>query len=265
VNAAVTMITITPDKARQMLEGNIYNRPVSSKRVAEYSKEMREGKWLFNGDAIRISPEGRLLDGQHRLHACVHSNSSFQSLLVIVPDEAFDTIDQGKKRSPGDILAASGIANANNVAAGVRWIYEIRSKGRVQLTSSQVHDFVHDNPYIIECASYVMGIGRKGPAPASVLTGLLFLFSQKDTAAAYKFMKDFSEGANLDTRDPVHVVRNKLISSALSSKKQTMPNAEIAALLIRAWNARRIGKGLTVIRGQIASPATGVLTFPEII
>ena len=259
----VRVLTIYPDMAASLLKNNPNNRSVNEKRVAQYAKEMSAGNWTVNGDSIRISPGGRLLDGQHRLLACVASGFPLQTILATVEEDVFDTIDQGKKKSPGDILQSANIPNANNVAAAVRWVMLLRAKKRVSPSAFEVRVFVNENPDIVDCSSFIMSSARSGPATASLMAALVFVFSERDKAAAYQFARDFSSGANLDPRDPVHVVRNRLISAAMVKGKQALPDIEVAALLIRAWNGRRAGKGLNVVRGQITS-ASGDLIFPVI-
>ena len=61
--------TITPDIAKTMLGENVNNRRISHDNVNMFAREMRNGEWRFNGEAIKFSKDGRLLDGQHRLLA----------------------------------------------------------------------------------------------------------------------------------------------------------------------------------------------------
>lgn len=63
--------TITPELAADLLSRNMKNRPVSQQRVRKYMAAMVAGKWLLNGEAIKISIDGRLIDGQHRLKAII--------------------------------------------------------------------------------------------------------------------------------------------------------------------------------------------------
>lgn len=63
--------TITPDIAKTMLGENVNNRRISHDNVNMFAREMRNGEWRFNGEAIKFSKDGRLLDGQHRLLAVI--------------------------------------------------------------------------------------------------------------------------------------------------------------------------------------------------
>ena len=71
-------VTVTPELAGALLKLNTENRPVKPQVVSKYAKELDEGTFHFTGDAIKISKEGVLLDGQHRLLAVVKADKPMQ-------------------------------------------------------------------------------------------------------------------------------------------------------------------------------------------
>ena len=94
-DARAEVVLITPAMAQELLLMNTFNRPLSAAKVAKYAALMKAGAWAYNGEgSISISRTGKLLNGQHRLHAIV--NSGVACLMVIahgVLDSAFATID----------------------------------------------------------------------------------------------------------------------------------------------------------------------------
>jgi hypothetical protein len=70
---------VTPELAKQWLEANTHNRPLSEELVIAYMVDMLDGRWQYNGDAIRFDHTGRLIDGQHRLHACIEAGVPFET------------------------------------------------------------------------------------------------------------------------------------------------------------------------------------------
>ncbi|WP_460985736.1 ParB N-terminal domain-containing protein, partial [Staphylococcus aureus] len=63
------------------------------------------GDWKNAGDTIRFDKDGSLIDGQHRLLACVNTNLAQNFLIVYGLDsEVFDVIDNGKGRTNADVL-----------------------------------------------------------------------------------------------------------------------------------------------------------------
>ena len=89
---------ITPARARELLEGGHRNRPVSHRRVRTIAQAMTGGKYVLNGETIVLDVSGRLLDGRHRLLACVLANLPIASFVVEgIAAAVFPSLDQGQK------------------------------------------------------------------------------------------------------------------------------------------------------------------------
>lgn len=121
-----TKVTITPEMARQWLLTSKGNRSLKqATKMMEYKKDMLRGAWLYNGDSIRFSEDGVLIDGHHRLSACSEANVTFLSDVVVVPFAAIHTIDRGAVRSEADSLVMEyGVekTKANAMVSAVRAI-----------------------------------------------------------------------------------------------------------------------------------------------
>jgi hypothetical protein len=257
--------TITPDLAAQWLRNNPSNRAVSRMLVKEYARAMIEGRWRTNGETIKISMHGNLIDGQHRLMACVQANCSFDSYVVMGLDsDTFDTVDIGRKRTAGDIIGIDGCTNATKVAAAVRWLKLFQSgqfkMSNVKMSADEVRLFLAANPTIETSVSQTSNC-RNVVAPG--LAGALhYLFKEKDAVAADLFFLDIATGSNLVPGDPVLMLRERLLRDKISKMKITKP--EIAALCIRAWNNRRLGNTNTRnLKGTVAN-SSGERQYPEI-
>jgi hypothetical protein len=85
-NAPVVM-NVSPQQASIWLQSNQHNRPINEATVAFYAKEMLAGKWRLMGQAIIFSKSGKLLNGQHRLMACVRSGKIIPASVVFDMDE----------------------------------------------------------------------------------------------------------------------------------------------------------------------------------
>lgn len=95
---------ITPQIAEALLQGNHGNRPIKPSTVALLAKHMKAGTFQTTHQGIAVSMSGRLLDGQHRLRAVAQSGCSVLMLLTTgLPDETFEVLDIGTKRSLADI------------------------------------------------------------------------------------------------------------------------------------------------------------------
>lgn len=73
---------ITSDMADSYLKNNAHHRKVKQKKVDQYVKDLQEGNWRLNGKTITFDSNGRLLGGQHRLHAVVKSGLPLTTLVV---------------------------------------------------------------------------------------------------------------------------------------------------------------------------------------
>jgi hypothetical protein len=107
---SVIRMTITPDKALNWLENaNPNNRTLSDAHVNRLARDMKEGRWILTHEGIAFSPEGILLDGQHRLWAIVEADMPVEMHVWFnVDPAALMAIDSGKTRSLADILRISG-------------------------------------------------------------------------------------------------------------------------------------------------------------
>lgn len=131
---------ITPAMAREWLERNKDNRPLRPGIVDGFLSAFRRGEWKITHQGIAFAKSGRLLDGQHRL--------TFISQLpdnIVVPmnvsndldEEAFDSIDQGYKRTVSDLYGVSG----GLVAVG-RFMSKIAISERTGVTPQFLKPFI---------------------------------------------------------------------------------------------------------------------------
>lgn len=112
----VEVMTITPEIAKEWLEKNYDgNRKIKEDVVKSYARQMSNGMWTDSNDAICFSKDGVLLNGQHRLNACVHSGCEFTSIVRWDADpDSFANMDIGARRTNTDI--ARGIRGADKIA-----------------------------------------------------------------------------------------------------------------------------------------------------
>lgn len=149
---------ITPEIAAHMLAQNHKNRSLRKSKVDAYRRDMREGRWMTNGEPIIISRSGALVDGQHRLRAVVLSGVWIESVVTRgVDDDTMVTIDTGVARTSGDVLGMSGVSNANHVAATARFLMLLKGGGNnyLQFTNTEVAEFVLERPVIEQSVVHI--------------------------------------------------------------------------------------------------------------
>lgn len=232
--------TITPAIASELLKLNAGNRAINPKHVGRLASYMQEGAFDLNGDAIRIDDGGMLIDGQHRLSACVKAGVSFQTLVVRgLPSKAFMTIDQGKHRSHADTLSAIGEKQCKDLAAALNLVERYFTGGlqigRKHVSNAEVIILLERYSDIRSCLS---GVAHpKGLIARSVAIACKYLFRQKDPQLADWFFDALISGKNLSDGLPVYVLRERLMRNAMSKAK--LNREHIMALTIKAWNATR--------------------------
>lgn len=115
--------TITPELAEAFLDKNTSNRKLSAATVKKYTADMRAGLWEFTGDPIRFDQDGTLIDGQHRLAACIKAQKPFDAVIIYnMPSTTKDVLDGGRRRSAADVLSIHGHSSSSVIATMVRCV-----------------------------------------------------------------------------------------------------------------------------------------------
>lgn len=267
---------ITPAMAQDILSRNTNNRLPTASLVALLADEMRNGKFLYNGESIIIGNNGTLLDGQHRLLAIVSSGVSvYVNLVEGVDESVMHTIDTGKSRSAGNVFQIKNIPNANNMASAIRFIVEefglkqkkflktdinTKSKGgNIKITNGEKLDFYNKHstllaPMMAYCLS-LYGSNIRVLTP-STSTAYLWLLSIEDSCAKY-FIRELFTGVQEGVSNAAILLHRKLVNNKLSASR--LASKEIVNMVIYAFRAYKEEKHLKIFKGGISS--VGKLMF----
>lgn len=234
-------VTITPRTAKKWLLKNKGNRPLSQERVEFYADMMRRGRWELNGDTIRFAEDGSLIDGQHRLAACVLSGSSFTSYVVTdLPKSAFDTIDQGKARNRGDVLAAAGEKHYTTLAAALGILIRLKDP-TFNTQTINARDFKAVLAKHGGIREHVEVTRKAKVLKKAYAAALRYVCGLVDAERAKLFYDRVEEGVGLTKEMPEYILRQALLTRPSFGAKLGM-RATIA-LTIKAWNAAFTGAG----------------------
>jgi hypothetical protein len=247
--------TILPRDAKAMLKRNKGNRNVRENKVQEFAGDMKRGAWIVNGESIQFDIEGRILNGQHRLLACVMADTAFTTFVVRnLPKEAQTTMDTGIKRNLGDTLRWRGEKDVYSLGGALRiiWYFKqtrtITTQGiRVQPTKSELLTLLDEHPEIRDYIAPPRADENKKLLAPSVSAALYYLFSRVDEDDAKEFFKRLGSGANLSENDPIFRLRNVLIQNRGRTHSK-MSTKHKAALAVKAFNAWREGREITLLR-----------------
>jgi len=241
---------ISPDRAQRLLEGNIDNRPLMKQHVKAIQQIIERKEFVFNGEPIIISASGRVLDGQHRLMACVAAGMPIETLLVTgVPSDVFATIDQGKQRSCQHILQMSGEVRASRLASAIRFAWVFCKTGQVYdggngeaFTPTIAMQFLEKNPTIRDS---VQSCARFSMYPRSSLLAMLhFMASFVDAQLADDMVDVVNNGG--ERNRGFNVLRETIISARVD--RINMTSRMLAAKTIRAFNAERTNKDVKILK-----------------
>lgn len=255
---------VPPELSGEWLERNTHNRPWTEERTSLLARDMEEGRFRFNGDSIRFSYEGVLLDGQHRLRAAVKANFTLDTNVCFgLPPDTQETMDDPMIRSSAHQLALAGIPNASQSAAIAALILTHQRSGVARQndmgsrpTKRQVGEFVmvdFNNGGAIQVA---INQGRK-LSKIGVTCGTAgfcyYLFATRSMELADRFFNELASGAELSEGNPAYLLRERLIANKATSKVK-MTKIYLLALFFKAWNAYRMGTQLRNLRWHNDGP-----------
>src|SRR5258708_5017081 len=257
---------IDPDRARLWLaKYNHNNRPMSDATVRLLVGIISRGEWRYNGEPICFSSSKRLLQGQHRLEACARANIAIATAVETgLDDNVYQTYDRQRRRSNSDFLAAKGEQNTLLMAAIIGWVWRWETD-RLQTgftpSPDEMEQTLERHPGI-RSSMIAATATRRSPGPDSIACYAYYRACMSDPDKPLSFFEPLSTGEALDHRNPVMLLRKRLLHIK-GSKSRLLP-VELLALYTKAWNAYRQGRQQSRLRrinhGDNPPPA-----FPEVI
>lgn len=239
---------ITPEFARLLLEKNTNNRNVRRSHVAAIARDMRAGDFVQNGDAIRISVSGELIDGQHRLLACIEAGVPFPSLLISgIADEAKQSIDTGRARTAADRFKFEGMHNAAAVSASIRTM-AIFAKGSTSippLTAAEMDRIAHAHPGLQRSAVIsrhvkISGFGTKLSAAHYIMSTVY------GDDVGDEYLNVWKTGVPFFADCPAHLLRERIIRT--QGQTTAIKPAELINLLAVSMNKFGGMEGVRVLK-----------------
>ena len=242
---------ITPDIAAAWLDKNVNNRNRNKRTVDKYARDMASKTWRLTGDAIRFDAAGNLIDGQHRLAACVQSGMPFESIVIYnLNEDVKATIDTGKPRTMADVLTMSGMHYANVTASIARIMLDEKYGVEDNVAWSHQdlmgvidrHPRIHATARAVHTARMPKGI-RMPPMGAIVLIGSTLLKAENSADA---FLEVFRSGIPSGPNCPAHQMRERLLRS--SDGATILKRREVWRGIKTAWNLFTQGKTVNRLR-----------------
>lgn len=243
---AASFIANIDNKQRRLAKG----------RMTQILRDINNGRWENTGDPIRLSLEGTLIDGQHRLTALVHADKSDMVLkdmtvVVLKGRSALDVVDIGKTRTVGDIRRMTGRDYLPTRAIG-GILFEHRDfagKG-TSLSKIERNEIVDSCPFLAEVKSLAASA-----APTAVIAAAIHCM-RKDKDLGHRFF--LAAVSNEHHLDGKYVSALKVLSTWLMTNTHNggghAIRRETVARCISAWNAYRGGRSVKTSRYYAKSP-----------
>lgn len=256
---------IGPAEAEELLKMNLKNRNIVDRAVAEYAAAMANKEWQFDGAPIRISDNGVVLDGQHRLSAIVKSGTTHDFLVIRgIKREAQAIMDTGRKRTLANALTLRGEKDSTALGAlltlAFRWHHGVRGTrmftgggGGLSIANAAVMTpqtptmlrFLDESPTIKDAIKPGNQLNRHLPIPPRVGSLAYLVLNQIDPEDAKYFFEKLASGAGLDEDNPILVLRNRLQEMGRDSTRGQVTAPEIVlAFMFKAWNSWRDGQSI---------------------
>lgn len=271
---------VDEDRATELLKGNEGNRNMSNGVVERYVRAMVGDRWKFVGDPVRISVDGRLLDGQHRLEAIQRSGVAQPMLLIFgLDDTAQLVMDQGAVRRAGQQLQMLGYKQGGLLAAIAALAIALETGtlfgDKLVLSNDERIAYVEEHRDAMAFALDRVTDARKfglGLTPSVLGAAALQLHGKAEPTNVETEMDSLNGGGPLDVwrvawffsvlgsgsglaqGSPILLLRNWAIRA--TSERKRFSQLEQLYYLARCWNAWRDGETL----GKLQQPRGGEIT-----
>ena len=238
-------ITLTPDLARKMLHFNTRNRKIQPGHVAMIARDIKSGSWMMNVQPIcftrnpfKAIAEGSntlLLNGQHRLHACVRANMPIEVVIAWnVSEKAFPTFDIHAKRSK---LADSSAGDDRVLKAAAKFMWRA-DQGHDLLASitpsaTDLNTTLENHPALMHVFSDARRLKDFGSA--GVVTYLLARIKEDYPDYYDEFFEIMKTGTDVEAGNPLGTWRSKILRAYAAKAKR----ADMLKLHLQAWEKYR--------------------------
>lgn len=243
-------VLVTAELAQKLLGLNTGNRPIRGSEVDLWKEVIERGAWHYTHQGIAIDSDGVLQDGQHRLSAVVLSTIPVEMQISVgMPPENFNAIDNGLRRTFGDVAARLGIGSHSKVGSVARLViiyneYPLRQFNS-KVNNAEVADFLiqkFDNTGLTtgEMVHQAVNEGQmhwhdyriNSSAMSTLVFKLWETFGQSDPKVN-EFLEGARSGVELGKEDPRLALR-RVVSSPTNNSPRTATNH--LGLALKAWN-----------------------------
>lgn len=251
---------ITPDLARYLLTFNHpNNRKRRERKITGYAADMTDGYWRLTHEALAFSVSAVLQDGQNRLMAVTVYGEPVWFLVTFGwPDETIYVVGRGSPRNNTDALHIDAMPSATTVSAAVTkaWQYSKtvgtrrRWSGMSTPSSEWTRSLItkHPEEWLEITRAGIRAYNRLDKAWGAAIwaAGYYIVWGASTRELVEAFYEEVIEGTGSPrsaTRTLADWARRRPASRTSSGDER-----EPIELIVRAFNAWRAGRSLTMVR-----------------
>lgn len=214
------MRTLTPDDARAILQHNTGNRTLRDGWVDQLAGFIKAGKWAPTHQGIAVASTGRVLDGQHRLHAIVRAGVPVEIMVATGLDESvYRWIDGGKTRTNPDRIHLVDDDSVNRVCCSLANNYLRYAVGN---HTPSVDDI--ETCFLQMVDSFVY-MGSAFARPIKLITlmpvgAALMCYHVAHQSKAVDAVEHLLTGRMLDEASPILALREALLSQRIRGQSE---------------------------------------------
>jgi hypothetical protein len=238
--------TVTPDIATEWEATNHNARDLSLGPVNQFARDIKNDHWEPNGEPVQFDEDGKMINGFHRMRACIVAQRPFRTYVVTGIPRGTKTYDLGYKRTHGQIFRIEGKRYGNVIAATARllWKYERGPRtlldNRARPTLHDVWDLLAEHPLLEQSVELVAGSFQKAgrlTRSSSIPPFIHYLGSKKHGELATDFVELVHKGVEPSTgrNQAAYLLRERLIE--WQRQRVRASQNDYLGLWIPAWNA----------------------------
>jgi hypothetical protein len=260
-------VYISPRLARDMLKfsqrGAINkqnkNRKLNRTKINKYVEAIKDGKWCLTGESIIVSADGEILNGHHRLQACVEAGVGFIATITygVTDDLSFAHIDVGNMRSRSQVLEMAGVKVSASVLSRVAMLakafdmtknlFDFRGTQGTSFQPAEILSYVEDHEELALSVDFVSKVVKRHKLESQVSEPIYafahYLITQKLNQQTFNelpitpevYLTRIISSLGLESEDDVeYQVRNYLQSLVHESTSYSLL-CKLSAIF-KGWN-----------------------------
>ena len=248
--------SVTPQMAKDWLLTRVSRlHRLSPSLLNAYARDLKTDCWRLNGSPLIFSRDGKLLDGQLRLHACVTAQRPFRTLIVEgIDPEAALTIDEVRGRSLSSVLSIRREQHGSCLGTALGLLYQYyfnqRDVGRHRPSVQELLHVLEQRPELRNQIATVHS--RRNILAPSVACVVYHLGCRVDPVLTHRFFEELADDSEVSPQRPAACLRH-----ALANRDRQLtgpPRTWMMAVAIKAWNAARRADAVTDLSWRQPDP-----------